>query len=120
MTDSGVDFNALLDLCRRLPHATEAVKSDDDLVFSVGGRMFAVFDAKGGTRVAFKTTPDTFALLTAREGIRPAPSAARFHWVRLEAPEVLPEDQVRELLRESYHLVALSLPARIRRQLAEE
>jgi predicted DNA-binding protein (MmcQ/YjbR family) len=36
----------------------------------------------------------------------------------LEGPQALPKSQIEELIRESYHLVALGLPAKIRRQLA--
>jgi len=106
--------------CRRLPHVMEDMKSGNDRAFSIGGKMFAVFDQAGAGRIAFKTTPEMFASLTSRPGIRPAPSAARYHWVTLENPQVLPATEIEELIRESYHLVALSLPARIRRELSSE
>jgi predicted DNA-binding protein (MmcQ/YjbR family) len=113
-----VSLDALWDFCRRLPHVTEDVKWGNDLVFSIGGKMFAVFDQTGGIRFSVKTTPGSFAVLTTRKGIIPAPYVARYHWISLEGPNVLPRKEIEELIRESYHLVALGLPARIRRQLA--
>ncbi len=107
----------LMAFCRRLPHATEDVKWGDDLVFSIGGKMFAVFDRKDGQRFSFKTTPGSFAVLTTRSGISPAPYLARFHWVSVESPSALTAAEIKALLRESYHLVALSLPSRVRKAL---
>lgn len=108
----------LVEFCRKLPHVTEDVKWDNDLVFSIGGKMFAVFDNAGGMTFSLKTTPPVYEMLTGQLGISPAPYLARYHWIMLEGPTVLPTSQIHELIRESYHLVALGLPARIRRQLA--
>jgi predicted DNA-binding protein (MmcQ/YjbR family) len=113
-----VSLDPLIAFCRKLPHATEDVKWGNDLVFSIGGKMFAVFDKAGGTNFSFKTTPALFSILTKTAGITPAPYVARYHWIMLEGPEVLPKKEIEELIRESYHLVSLALPARIRRQLA--
>ncbi|HKP29613.1 MAG TPA: MmcQ/YjbR family DNA-binding protein [Gemmatimonadales bacterium] len=95
---------------------TEDVKWGNDLVFSIGGRMFCVFDNTGGTKFSFKATPAMFAILTKKEGIIPAPYVARYHWIMLEGPKALPTAQIEELIRESYHLVSLGLPAKVRRQ----
>jgi predicted DNA-binding protein (MmcQ/YjbR family) len=114
------DLKSLCDFCRRMPHVTEDVKWGNDLVFSIGGKMFAVFDQSGGTRFSMKSTPGTFAVLTTRPGIIPAPYVARYHWISLEGPGILPKKEIEELIRESYHLISLALPARIRRQLAGE
>ena len=35
-------IDAIRQLCRALPHVTEDIKWDDDLVFSIGGKMFIV------------------------------------------------------------------------------
>jgi predicted DNA-binding protein (MmcQ/YjbR family) len=105
-----------MDFCRRLPHVTEDVKWGNDLVFSIGGKMFCVFDKTGGMTFSFKTTPAMFSILTKKEGIIPAPYVARYHWIMLEGPKALPKSQIEELIRESYHLVSLGLPAKVRRQ----
>ena len=107
----------LIQFCRSLPHATEDVKWGVNLVFSIGGKMFAAFDTVPTGQFSFKATPEMFASLTRKPGMMPAPYAARFHWVAVIDPMALPHDLARELVRESYQLVAEKLPARMRKKL---
>ncbi len=104
----------LLDLCRSLPGATEDVKWDNDLVFSVGGKMFACFALPEGQPLSFKVDPDTFDVLTGQPGIRPAPYLAKHSWVSLENEETLPAEVIEGLLEESHSLVASKLPKKRR------
>jgi predicted DNA-binding protein (MmcQ/YjbR family) len=105
-------------LCEKLPHATHDIKWKSDLVYSVGKKMFACFDAQGGPGVSFKTTPANFAQLTQAPGVIPAPYAARFHWVYVQRDDALPAEAVCELLRESYRLLFDALPAGVRTALS--
>ena len=77
--------------------------------------MFAGFD-KDGRDATFgcKVPEEDFTALTSIEGIVPAPYAARFSWVSVDDPEVLPEAEAIALLRGSYDLVRAKLPARFR------
>ena len=115
-----MSHKALHQFCRSLPHVTEDVKWGADLVFSVGGKMFAAFDAKGEPGYGFKTTPANFAMLTKQDGIIPAPYAARFFWVSVVEPKALPLAAAKELIAESYQLVAAKLPRGVRRKLGME
>ena len=108
----------MIAFCARMPHATQDIKWGADLVYSVGGKMFAVFNPESPAQVSFKTTPEMFAILTAKDGVIPAPYAARFHWVLVQKKGALPAPALRELLAESYRLVAAKLPLKIRRQLS--
>ena len=47
----------VLDFCRGLPGATEDVKWEKDLVFSVGAKMFVVFGLPENEPVGFKVDP---------------------------------------------------------------
>jgi predicted DNA-binding protein (MmcQ/YjbR family) len=69
------------------------------------------------TRYSFKTTPEKFAILTATDGIVPAPYAARFHWVAITRPDALQDGVARQLIGESYELVASGLPTKLQKQL---
>ncbi len=109
---------ALVAFCRGLPHATEDIKWGDNLIFSIGGKMFAGFDADGGKPYAFKCSDDDFESLTATPGIIPAPYAARYSWVKVERREALRPAEARSLLRAAYELVRAALPARTRAALA--
>jgi predicted DNA-binding protein (MmcQ/YjbR family) len=99
------------DYCKKMPHATESVQWGDDLVFKVGGKMFAVavlVPAK--VWLSFKCSPEEFAELTERPGIIPAPYSARYHWVALETQDALALAELEQLLRQSYRLVVEKLP----------
>lgn len=101
--------------CMSLPHATESLQWGDDLVFKVGGKMFAVLVLEPApVWLSLKTTPEDFAELTERPGIIPAPYSARYHWVALETRDAVPASELKLLLRRSYDLVFEKLPRRTR------
>ena len=104
-----------LDLLRRycatLPGATRDIKWGADEVYSVGGKMFAVFwiDGKKAKTASFKCDPERFLELTDQPGIAPAPYLARAHWVQVQDAKALAELQARELLARSHALVFAKL-----------
>jgi predicted DNA-binding protein (MmcQ/YjbR family) len=102
-------------ICRALPDATEDIKWEHDLVFSVGGKMFAVVRLEPPHTVAFKCTPEAFAELIERDGIIPAPYLARAMWVQDQGvAEPLDRRELAQLIRGSYDLVLAKLPKRRR------
>jgi predicted DNA-binding protein (MmcQ/YjbR family) len=113
-------LTTFISFCRSLPHATEDIKWGKDLVFSVGGKMFACFDNEEHKQFSFKATPENFVLLTASDGIIPAPYVARYHWVAITRADALPQEMIKELMRESYQLVLDQLPAKVRGALGQE
>jgi predicted DNA-binding protein (MmcQ/YjbR family) len=110
----------LRDFCRALPFTTEDIKWGDNQIFSVGGRMYAGFELENPQQFAFKCDDVDFERLTAIEGIIPAPYAARHRWVKVTRRGLLPGVQCRHFLRKSYDLVFAKLPARVRKQLADQ
>ena len=112
--------NPLLAFCLSLPHATRETKWSNDRCFCIGGKMFAAFDTNHGDYASFKTTPETFALLTRQPGIIPAPYAARLHWVAVRDRKTLPRRALEELIEEAYQLVAAKLPRKMRKKLGME
>src|SRR5206468_6625555 len=60
---------AVRQICLRFPCVTEDVKWGNDLVFSVGKKMFAALDIEPPNSLGFKCSPESFAELTEREGI---------------------------------------------------
>lgn len=108
----------LLAFCRSLPHSTEDVKWGNDLVFSVGAKMFAGFTNDGNDATfGCKVPEEDFAAITSIEGITPAKYAARFHWISVDDPNVLPADEALALLRGSYDLVKAGLSQKLQRQI---
>ena len=77
------------------------------MCFKVGGKIFAMIGLGSVPQsVVFKCAPETFAELTEREGITPAPYVGRFKWVRLERLDVVPGFELQDLVRQSYEMVA--------------
>jgi predicted DNA-binding protein (MmcQ/YjbR family) len=91
--------------CLSFPRATEKLQWGDALCFKVGGKMFAVLGLDR-LRLTFKCTPDKFAELIERENIRPAPYVGRYKWVELDRLDALRDDEMKELVRRSYEMVA--------------
>jgi len=114
-----MDIESLRKHCLSFPNATEEIQWGADLVFKIGGKMFAVTDTNGTPqgRVSFKCTPEKFAELIERDGIIPAPYVARYHWVYVEKPDALPKSELKELIKLSYEMVLAKLPKKIRDQL---
>jgi predicted DNA-binding protein (MmcQ/YjbR family) len=111
-----MNASKLQDFCRSLPGATEDIKWGADLVFSVGKKMFAAFGSERGFPVGFKCSDDDFDALTEREGIIPAPYAARFGWVSVRTAKALTDAEARAFVRASYDQVLAKLPKRLREQ----
>ena len=101
----------LVDHCRSLPGTTEDIKWENDLVFSVGGKMYAMFDPARPDTPSLKCDAFDFARLTTLDGIRPAAYLARAGWVALvERPDALPLDETIALLTKSHDLVMAQPP----------
>ncbi len=113
-----MDIESLRRFCLSLPHATEGVQWDNDLLFRVGGKMFAVASLDvTPTRVSFKCTPEKFAELIEHDGITPAAYMARNHWVTLHRLDALEEAEALSLIRESYEMVWAKLTKKARAEL---
>jgi predicted DNA-binding protein (MmcQ/YjbR family) len=111
-----MDHESIRHFCLSLPHATERIQWGNDLLFCVGGKMFAVLalDPSHGVSLSFKCTPESFAELTERDGIIPAPYLARYRWVALESLSALPESDLKTFLKNSYEMVLAKLPKKTR------
>src|SRR5689334_17370239 len=104
------------EFCMALPHATEDVQWEHDLLFRIGGKMFCVANlepAASPTKIAFKCTPEKFSELTELDGIIPAPYMARNHWVAMLDMAALRQPELKELISESYRMVLEKLPKKM-------
>ena len=110
-------LDAIRKFCLSLAHATEDVKWEHDLVFSVGKKMFAVVCLEPPHTLSFKCTPEEFNRLIEIEGIIPAPYVARYHWVQLASPNVLAASEIKTRVQRSYRLVHDKLPRKVRETL---
>jgi len=116
-----MNLDQLRKICVDLPGVTEQIQWEDDLVFKVAGKMFAVAPLEPARLwLTLKADPEQFTELTERPGVVPAPYLARAKWIAIETPDALPPAEVEALLRKSYQLVVDKLPRSVRQSLASK
>ena len=110
-----MNIDQLRKLCLSFPGVTEQMQWGDNLLFKVGGRMFAITSLEPAkVWISLKASPENFAELTERPGVIPAPYLARAKWISLESADALPDAEISQLVRESYELVLAKLPRKAR------
>ena len=93
--------------CLSFPQARENLQWGETLCFKVAGKIFAMLSLSSVPQsLCFKCMPEKFAQLCEQEGIRPAPYVGRYKWVLLERLDVLFDDELENLIRQSYEMVA--------------
>ena len=116
-----MDAEWLRKVCLAFPGVTEQIQWGYDLVFKVGGKMFAITPLEPApVCLAFKASPEKFAELTERQNIIPAPYLARAQWVALQSRDAVARQELAPLLRESYEIVVAKLPKRTREMIASQ
>ncbi|HEY6766349.1 MAG TPA: MmcQ/YjbR family DNA-binding protein [Candidatus Sulfotelmatobacter sp.] len=101
--------DAIREYCLSFPRATENLQWGDDLCFKIAGKIFAIMGLDN-PRLCFKCTPETFADLIEREDIHPAPYVGRYKWVMLDHLDALREEELKDLIHQSYEMVAAKAP----------
>src|SRR5262245_58974667 len=97
--------------CLSLPHTTEQIQWGDQLLFKIGGKMYAATSVdRADAGVSFKASPEEFEELIEVPGVIPAPYLARAKWVALEHEDALPRAELKKRLTRSYELVRAGLP----------
>ncbi|MGH9906597.1 MAG: MmcQ/YjbR family DNA-binding protein, partial [Pyrinomonadaceae bacterium] len=81
-----MDIESVRKYCLSLPHVTEGIQWENDLLLRIGNKMFVVISLEPASDhcMSFKCTPEKFAELVEQEGIMPAPYVARYPWGALE------------------------------------
>jgi predicted DNA-binding protein (MmcQ/YjbR family) len=106
--------------CMALPRTTESVQWGANLVFKIGGRIYAIVALEPADHwISFKCSPHDFAELIEREGIVPAPYLARAQWVAVETGDAISIPELKRLLRNAYDLVFAGLTRKIRTELQQ-
>lgn len=113
-----MDLEALRRYCLAFPTATEDMPWPDDLCFKVGGKIFAGVSLSTVPKgLTLKCAPETFAELVELDGIAPAPYVGRYKWVRLQGLDILRDGELKDLIRQSYEMVAAKArPGRAKRR----
>jgi predicted DNA-binding protein (MmcQ/YjbR family) len=106
------------EICKALPAVTEDIKWGNDLVFSVGGKMFCVTGLnQSPTSASFKVTDEEFEEMCERDGFKPAPYVARYKWVWIDDISKMKKADWKKYIRQSYKLVEEKLPGKVKKEL---
>jgi len=106
-------------LCGKWPGVTRDIKWGADLVFSVGGKMFAVTPSDGseGGRISFKVDDERFLELTDQPGIIPAPYLARSRWISITEPQRFATAELQVLILDAYTQIRAKLTKKLQAEL---
>ncbi len=106
-----MNVDKIREYCLALPEATENLQWGDDLCFKIRGKIFTTVALTAvPQKVCFKCTPERFAELTEREDIHPAPYVGRYNWVILDRLDALRDDELEDLIQQSYEMAAAKAP----------
>lgn len=111
-------FDSFRRLCLSLPEATEDVQWENDLLFRIRGKIFATYNLEPPHGITLKSAPERGAELLEREGIKRAAYVGRYGWITISSFSILPDSEFRELVRDSYELVASKVPSRNQRKIS--
>jgi predicted DNA-binding protein (MmcQ/YjbR family) len=111
-----MDIDQLRSYCLSLPGVTEDIKWGNDLVFSVGAKMFCVAGLESPLKFSFKVKDEEFEEISNSEGFMPAPYMARARWV-LVTKLKLGKKEYQHFINQSYELVKAKLTKKIKAEL---
>ena len=112
-----MDVETVRKICLAFTATTESIKWGNDLVFSVGDKMFCATSFEEPFKCSFKVPDEAFDELSVREGFIPAPYLARAKWVLVSNDARLSKQEWQAFLKKSYELVASKLTKKQRQVL---
>jgi predicted DNA-binding protein (MmcQ/YjbR family) len=112
-----MEIEALRQYCLSLPAVTEDIKWGNDLVFSVGGKMFCVASLEPPLTFSFKVRDEEFEELSVQDGFKPAPYMARAKWVLVTHPGKLHKKEWENYVKQSYEMIKAKLTRKTRQEL---
>ena len=112
-----MNIEDLRKLCSSLPAVTEDIKWGNDLVFSIGGKMFCAASLELPFTCSFKVKDEEFEELSNRNGFIPAPYSAKAKWVLVTDPSKLNKSEWKKYIKQSYELVKGKLTKKLRNEL---
>lgn len=103
------------------PGVQAEIKWQDDLVLSVGGKMFCVLCIRGAGAgsLSFKVEDERFLELTGQPGFVPAPYLARAKWVQVPDTGAIDAAELAAFVRRSYELVRSRLTRKLQLEFAD-
>jgi predicted DNA-binding protein (MmcQ/YjbR family) len=107
--------------CASLPATTHVVQWGGAHVWKVGGKVFAIAGWNDGKYpgITFKVSEMAYEILRDAPGLRPAPYLASrgMKWIQHHAEPGLSDDELKEYIAESHHIVSLGLTKKLQKEL---
>lgn len=112
-----MEFEDIRRFCLSFPNTSEKLQWEDALCFKVGGKLFTIVNLDSvPQRLCLKCAPERFTELLEVEDIHPAPYLGRYKWIVLDRLDALPPQELRDLIADSYAMVAAKLKPKKRAQ----
>jgi predicted DNA-binding protein (MmcQ/YjbR family) len=107
-----MDIESFRQYCLSLPAVTEELPfGPDTLVYKVAGKMFALTDINTFESINLKCDPDLAVELRERyPAVLPGYHMSKKHWNTVLMDGSISNQLIRDWIRQSYDLVAASLP----------
>ena len=105
--------------CISFPGSDESLPFDENtLCFKVKGKIFAICDIMDFESINLKCNPEKAIQLREEfEGVVPGYHMNKKHWNTVMMDHSIPDNLVRDWIRESYELVVKGLPKKVREEL---
>lgn len=108
----------LQQICKGMKAVTEDIKWGNELVLSVGGKMFFVAGLdQSPVTASFKVSDEDFEEMCNRPGFKPAPYLARYKWVYIDDINKIKTSDWKTYLLQSYNLVTEKLAPKKKKEL---
>ncbi len=111
------EYNAF---CGALPATSHVVQWGGAHVWKVGSKVFAIGGwADGQPAYTFKVSDIGYEVLRNEPGLRPAPYLASrgMKWIQHYAEPGLSDDELKQYLEQSHHIVSLGLTKKVQKEL---
>lgn len=113
-------LETIVQFCQQLKGTTEHFPFDNKtLVLKVMNKMYALIDVEEPDSINLKCDPENAILLRERyQAVQPGYHMNKKHWNTVMLNGELTDDQVRQMIVDSYDLIVASLPKKLRDELS--
>jgi predicted DNA-binding protein (MmcQ/YjbR family) len=113
-----MNIEEVRDFCLSLDGASEHFPFDDvTLVVKVAGKMFVLINLDGPLSVNLKCNPEKALELRDRyQSVLPGYHMSKAHWNTIMIDGSIPNETIKQWIRDSYWLVISSLPKKLQLQ----
>ncbi|MGI9100823.1 MAG: MmcQ/YjbR family DNA-binding protein [Terriglobales bacterium] len=116
-----MDLDNLRAYCLSFAGTSEGLQWGDALLFRVANKIFVTVSLGDvPPRFTVKCTPERCAEMLEVDGIRRAPYVGKHGWVEVKRIDLLPDEEMRELIAASYENVRRKLPKTLQAKLDGE